>query len=105
MSAHTPGPWMAREGELDDDPYFDVVAKSNSISGEKVVFQTIIGDKRYPEYTAAERANATLGAAAPELLEALKAWEHWYSEDSSQFNRDAARDMGLKAIAKAEGRS
>lgn len=35
-------------------------------------------------------------------VSALKAWEHWYSVDSTEFNRDTARDMGLKAIADAE---
>jgi hypothetical protein len=41
--------------------------------------------------------------AAKDMLAALKAWEHWYSGDSSEFNRDNAREDGLKAIAKAEG--
>lgn len=51
----------------------------------------------------ARRSDADLYAAAPELLEALRAWERWYSEDSTEFNRDMARDSGLKAIAKATG--
>jgi hypothetical protein len=32
------------------------------------------------------------------LVTALKAWEHWYSVDSSEFNRDTAREMGLAAL-------
>jgi hypothetical protein len=32
------------------------------------------------------------------LVEALEAWEHWYSVDSSEFNRDTARDKGRKAL-------
>lgn len=39
-----------------------------------------------------------------EMLRVLKAWEHWYSEDSSEFNRDSAREDGLRAIARAEGK-
>jgi hypothetical protein len=50
------------------------------------------------------QANARLIAAAPELLAALKAWEHWYSTDSTECARDDARECGLRAIAKAEGR-
>mgnify|MGYP001600108109 FL=1 len=41
-----------------------------------------------------------------ELLAALNAWEHWYSVNSTEFNRDVARENGLIAIAKAqEGQS
>jgi hypothetical protein len=42
--------------------------------------------------------------AAEEMYEALRAWEHWYAVDSSEFNRDTAQNMGVKALAKAEGR-
>jgi hypothetical protein len=34
----------------------------------------------------------------PSAIEALKAWEHWYSVDSTEFNRDTAREMGLKVL-------
>lgn len=37
------------------------------------------------------------------MLEALEAWERWYSEDSTEFNRDTARDTGCIAIAAAKG--
>jgi hypothetical protein len=47
--------------------------------------------------------DARLIAAAPDLLAALQAWERWYAEDSTEHNRDTARDMGLAAIAKATG--
>jgi hypothetical protein len=36
------------------------------------------------------------------MLAALKAWEFWYNVDSSEFNRDGARELGLAAIANAE---
>jgi hypothetical protein len=49
-------------------------------------------------------ANACLIAAAPDLLAALMAWENWYAQDSSEFNREDARRKGLQAIAKALGR-
>ena len=37
--------------------------------------------------------------------EALNAWEHWYSEDSTEDKRDTAREMGLTAMACARGES
>jgi hypothetical protein len=36
-----------------------------------------------------------------EMLAALEAWEHWYNVDSTEFNRDNARELGRKAISKA----
>jgi hypothetical protein len=33
-----------------------------------------------------------------EALEALQKWEHWYSVDSTEFNRDTAREEGLKVL-------
>ena len=36
-----------------------------------------------------------------EMLAALEAWEHWYNVDSTEFNRDNAREDGLRAIKKA----
>ena len=47
-----------------------------------------------------EEAKA-LENTAQEMYEALKAWENWYTYDSSEFNRDMAQGMGLTAIAKA----
>ena len=51
----------------------------------------------------AERADGALIAAAPEMFEALKAWKHWYSVDSTEFNRDTAQIMGIKVLTKAQG--
>ena len=56
----------------------------------------------YGEDNGALEANARLIAEAPRMLEALKAWEKWYSEDSSEFNRETAREMGSASIARAE---
>lgn len=33
-----------------------------------------------------------------DLLEALRRWEYWYSVDSSEFNRDEAREYGLSLL-------
>ena len=98
--AHTPGPWKIR-GMSDcvrierrtDMGYLNIARCGTTKPG--------------PHETDIEEtwANAKLIVVAPELLAALKAWEKWYSEDSTEFNREMARDLGLKAIAKAEGRA
>ena len=44
--------------------------------------------------------------ALPKLIacaEALKQWEHWYSVDSEEYNRDNAREAGRAALAALEG--
>lgn len=46
-------------------------------------------------------ANRRLISAAPDMAEALQAWEHWYSVDSTEFNRDMAQFKGLAALKKA----
>lgn len=46
------------------------------------------------EWGAAERTARELQVARA----ALRAWEHWYSEDSTEHNRDSAREMGLRAL-------
>ena len=35
------------------------------------------------------------------MLKALKAWEHWYSVDSTEQNRDEAQILGELAIKRA----
>lgn len=42
---------------------------------------------------------AELTAQVEVLRRALEAWEHWYAVDSSEFNRDTAREEGLEALA------
>lgn len=44
------------------------------------------------------REDAALGMVAT-LRKSLREWEHWYSEDSSEFNRELARGAGLAALA------
>jgi hypothetical protein len=37
---------------------------------------------------------------AEALINALEAWEHWYSVDSSEENRERARYLGLEALGR-----
>lgn len=39
-----------------------------------------------------------------EAQKALAAWEHWYSVDSTEFNRDNARDQGLDVLDRSGAR-
>ncbi len=50
------------------------------------------------EWFALAAATAERTPPPHNAIEALKAWEHWYSVDSTEFNRDSAREMGLKVL-------
>lgn len=99
MSKHTPGPWYAkREG------YSTVYVEAR------------IGDRLIQEVAACgptdagqeqQDANALLIAAAPELLEALKSWVVYDTDDTDDgaeimIRYDKALTMTRAAIAKAE---
>jgi hypothetical protein len=100
---HTPGPWRQS------------TANPNAVNkdGEKLAIgiATTHGtdDSNYAAFfpsTDEARANALLIAAAPDMLEALKAWRYAYSEctGTDEERRDAktkAGDMTRAAIAKA----
>lgn len=92
---HIPGPWKVGKPDADfcgsvDYPHMVVLDYGMGPCNRDVVASRMTED------------DAHIIAASPEMLAALKAWEHWYNVDSSEFNRDNARDMGLKAISKAE---
>jgi hypothetical protein len=111
MSAHTPGPWAVmtnRQGY----PYqisapFSDPRKPGGITD--VTRWASISLPSSPE----GQANARLIAAAPEMLEALKAYDAamtscWGSpDDLPSGHPDAARcwPMARAAIARAEGRA
>lgn len=100
MSAHTKGPWIVRGKRIETHPegvrYFDVVAHID-------------------DSCAANAENARLIAAAPELLEAAKAWMEadsltpgdCYGADGFPNENwgkvDRAKKAMRAAIAKAEG--
>lgn len=85
---HTPGPWI--------NETYSVVASNTPVDGGDIICEApLIFDDSMRRW----QANARLIAAAPELLDALKAirdgWEHNLSEAMAQVNA---------AIAKVEGR-
>jgi hypothetical protein len=82
MSAHTPGPWTV-----------DRIAVLDEFS--KAVALAVPRSMEYCTY-----ANARLIAAAPELLEALKAALPWI--ETCEEGEEATR-IGWAAIAKATG--
>ena len=102
---HTPGPW--RYGEDNGDRYcndmkYGVIAECNDLwvaacyrSG------TATEDERSPEAEAEAQANARLIAAAPDLLEALRA----ITNDRGTWNCMPMnlRDLAGAALAKASG--
>ena len=94
MSAHTPGPWTSRG---------TCIYGSGAKVAEVPSRLTTPGATLFPVEAT---ANARLIAAAPELLDALKAFCGDY--ESKQETRDisltAAYQHALTIIAKAEGR-
>lgn len=105
-SKHTPGPWMAWQPRADESVPVRTDGLGITIA---YVHQGAITNAK---------ANASLIAAAPELLDALKGVMRAYSEPDSQICcsghhcgcmgatlRDQANHYASEAIAKAEGRS
>lgn len=99
MSAHTPGPW-----KVINHPRVVHVSSQRSVgfggNGMSSVAWLTGG-------SLAQEANASLIAAAPDLLAALKAMVEWgplaESLDVAEFRVDVANARA--AIAKAEGQS
>jgi hypothetical protein len=87
MSKHTPGPWKVGERHY-VQAYIPVVSMSlESMDGDS------FGPKfrgrlcaTVPRYSPRHEANATLIAAAPELLEALKLCVEWEQDYRTRNN-------------------
>lgn len=100
MSKHTPGPWeidwyICREGEK------ELWRVPRSIGPAYTDHNHWAGS-----YITADKADAHLIAAAPDLLEALKSLvkvTSWICENSYGDDMDAAFQQARAAIAKAEG--
>lgn len=99
---HAPGPWAFEEGDRDRRG-MSSIRKAND---REFLIAHVLCDFRNDDVRAEDIANARLIAAAPELLEACRAIAaattmcNWATLDEVQ----AARDLVVKAIAKAEGR-
>lgn len=89
MTDHTPGPWRAKDGEI--------VAADGDILG--VVYRTEAWSSGEPVETE-DQANARLIAAAPDLLEALKAFVA--ADDKQLAHTPETADRARSAIARAE---
>lgn len=100
---HTPGPWTTDEQEH-HEPHQDIKIKANK---HHTVCTLWIDDAPVRDFNSAQKANARLIAAAPDLLEALQ-WA--MSEiEALNINRDLdpshneAVNAANAAIAKAIG--
>jgi hypothetical protein len=101
-SKFTKGPWLASQtmrvhGAVPSSDGVDICSADNANIG--LVYWAENGSR------SETRANANLIAAAPELLEALKAChlQMLQSNNSSEYAEEA-NQMAIAAIAKAEGR-
>ena len=117
MNKHTPGPWRVDDSDEED---LKVVGrptwkcKRYGVLGEWDVCRV---DELNWDNTGEVAANARLIAAAPELLEALKAWDRWdyevqsakangesvYSFQDLVYMRVKASQLSYDAIQKATG--
>jgi hypothetical protein len=119
-AGHTPGPWRVHNhrGVVINDAgiqqvadtgeaYWDNIASTGRrADGERVDPKIVQSASEMAEEC---RANARLIAAAPELLEALKAtcfqlWNHRAEYDVDDTGDRKAWRLAYDAIAKAEGR-
>ena len=89
MSHHTPGPWKTGTGAFADQVFVDdQTGEQGNDWGENLICET-----------AGSEANARLIAAAPDLLEALKACL------ADDFLAGEVYEQAVNAIARAEGGS
>lgn len=98
---HTPGPWAA----LDGQPF-----GANVYSESAEVSVAWCGSNVSPTHAISKHEaqfNAHLIAAAPDLMEALKAWNDFYQSGGRLRHDKLAKAvrLTLPAIAKAEGRA
>lgn len=99
---HTPGPW-----EYYKSPGYE---SSVNLPNGNTINQSFYGGDSSEE----REANARLIASAPEMLEALKAIDEGFKDNSIKFTKERQSDsdpyhkantLMCKAIAKAEGES
>ena len=105
MSKPTPGPWAySRWDQFGDTRFYIAQADGAPYTPDYSDVATLIAETVSDERVQIQEANARLIAAAPELLEALKALTH--SLDQSDLLHDdqrAAFKTSIQAIAKATG--
>jgi hypothetical protein len=99
MSAHTPGPWHARQWQC------RAVTSVGRISDNALGFEQIAECSANGRQvsTEQEEADARLIAAAPELLEALEDLIDAHAVPSTACKERGAYDKARAVIAKATG--
>lgn len=105
MSAHTPGPWMVPHFARDDHPCNCPHVLAEGYMGSVA---TVHNEERDGEhYPAGEeaKANAGLIAAAPDLLEALKAIADCTDEAFANERFEDTSDAAPMAVALMEARA
>lgn len=103
MIKHTPGPWRA--GCIDGSGLSSIYSKKGERIGEtnpgcSCCASSDVNDE--------QKANATLMAAAPDILKALKGFFKMFNFDQNNFQDAPYKkewEAAKKAITKAEGRS
>ena len=97
MSKHTPGPWCFSESDTYGDTRFYVAQSANApYTPNYSDVATLIAETVSSERKAIQEANARLIAAAPKMLEALKAVVRVADRATVEF------DLARAAIKDAE---
>lgn len=98
MSAHTPGPWLANSYSVTNDEI--IISATN---GDRIARALPYGE--FSDNPDAQYANAKLIAAAPDLLQAVKAltWALERGEHCPTDEWNAALDLANAAVKKAGG--
>lgn len=102
MSGHTKGPWSV----VEHDHGTVVVTESPKKTKYGASRYAAIGgfDSSDPEQLAEAKANARLIAAAPELLEFVRAFRDAYYEEDGWIDLKSSAKTASALIAKAEGK-
>ena len=106
MSAkHTPGPWAFSRSDNFGDARFYVAQQDGApYTPNYSDVATLIAETVSGERVSIQEANARLIAAAPELLEALRAVDVLFGHLARDSTQRIWLDNARAAIAKAEGR-
>ena len=98
----TPGPWVVDEDYEDEEQQAIGIVKEGRgyIAGIHMLASCNNGEG----FTAEDRANAALIAAAPAMYEALQSILEFYEWSNSNGAEQAAYDKAMAALAQAEGR-
>lgn len=99
---HTPGPWVSTYDEFDDEMH---ISTQDRVDSHTIAIASV-GVGYCGPIESEQQANASLIAAAPDLLVALQRCLNFIEGTEAEFGEEfECGNLARAAIAKAEGRS